>query len=350
MDFRVDVVGTAGEDDAVAARLLQVPQSLLALFLDVAAGSGLLLPGGMGCGAHFHSRKVAEYFDDAVCEDLFIGESEERIHKMYGRIPQLLDVVLDVLRITGDDGAVVVVDRFRELISFVRNAGIEDELHTLSDQPGHMPVGQLGRIALGFAGDGFDTQLIHFMCGSWQEHHFISEFGEKCKPKRIVLKHVEDAGNADLAAGRLVLCQRRVAKDPLVLVVIEVWQMVLVLLLADTALAAVAGDVLPAAGEMVDRQAARIGASVAVGHGCGILEFIDFFNGKHGSGAVLVVTLTRDEGRSERAHDPGDVGPDHFAVRNLFKCPKDGVIVKCPALHHNIVPELRCVGHLDDFI
>ena len=51
------------------------------------------------------------------------------------RVIQLINVVLYVLRIGGDNWAVVVVNRVRKLFPLVGDAGIEDIFDTLFDQP-----------------------------------------------------------------------------------------------------------------------------------------------------------------------------------------------------------------------
>ena len=69
--------------------------------------------------------------------------------------------------IGSDDRAVVVVVGIRKFLSLIGNAGIEDLFNPLADEPGHMSVGQFGRIALRFTGDGFDTQAHTFY--AWKQ-------------------------------------------------------------------------------------------------------------------------------------------------------------------------------------
>ncbi len=59
-------------------------------------------------------------FRPVSCNDLFSGQGKERIHKSNGRMSQLVHVVLDILRIRGNDRAVVVVVGIRKFISLVR--------------------------------------------------------------------------------------------------------------------------------------------------------------------------------------------------------------------------------------
>ena len=57
-------------------------------------------------------------------------------------------IVLDILRVGGDDRAVIVVVGVLELIPLVRNGRIEDMFHSFVDQPLYMTVRQFRRIAL----------------------------------------------------------------------------------------------------------------------------------------------------------------------------------------------------------
>ena len=75
-----------------------------------------------------------------------------------------VNVILYVLRIGGDDRAVIMVIGLLELISFVRNTGVEDPVYSLVDEPLYMAVGQLRRITLGLTGNRFNPKLVDFPC------------------------------------------------------------------------------------------------------------------------------------------------------------------------------------------
>ena len=77
-----------------------------------------------------------------------------------------------------------------ELISLVKESRVEDELYPLSDQPVYMTMRQLGRVALGFAGDGLNAQFINLAGGYGGQHHPVSQAGEKYMPEGIVFVHV----------------------------------------------------------------------------------------------------------------------------------------------------------------
>ena len=110
-----------------------------------------------------------------------------------------------------------------------------------------MTVGQLGRVALGLTGDGLNAQLINLSCGGGRKHHLISQSGEEGIPEGIIFKHVEDPGDSHFSSGGFVLCQRFIGEQHFIFIVKQVGNMILVLLLADAALAAVAGNELASA-------------------------------------------------------------------------------------------------------
>ncbi len=81
VDLRVDMIGSSGENDAVASGLFQIAERLFALPFDVPACLRLLLPRGHCRVDHLDLRKVMENLHHAVAEDLLIGEGEEGIHE-----------------------------------------------------------------------------------------------------------------------------------------------------------------------------------------------------------------------------------------------------------------------------
>ena len=88
---------------------------------------------------------------------------------------------------------------------------------------------------------------------------------------------------------------------------------------SDTTLAAVAGDIAAAAGEFIDGQTAVVRTAVALGHGGGELQVVDFVDGEHGGLHTVLIALPCDESRSEGAHDTGNVGADSLAACDLLK-------------------------------
>ena len=240
-----------------------------------------------------------------------------------------------------------MIARVGEFIALIRHAGIEDELQSLADEPGYMAVGQFRRIALGFAGNGFNTQLVDLVRGSGREHYLVFQFGKEGVPERIILIEVQYTGNTDLAAGGLVRGQRLITEDPLVLVFIKVRDIVLVAFLADTALAAVAGDELAAAGKAVDGKTAVVGTALALGHGCRKFQIVDLVDRKHGSLHTLFIAFSCDESGAEGAHDARDVRADGLTAGDLLETAENGVIVKGSALDYDVLPKGGGVRDLD---
>ena len=77
-------------------------------------------------------------------------------------------------------------------------------------QPGHMSVGELRRIAFGLAGDGFDAELINFSGGGWRKYNLILQFRKESEKvsgfvgeivrgiRDIKLLHAEDSFTNEL--------------------------------------------------------------------------------------------------------------------------------------------------------
>ena len=340
MDFRVDVVGASCQNDTSSSCFFQVFQSFLAFFLHIFSHSREFLPCGMGRFLYFLCGNIFKYLYQAVGKDRLGSESQERIAEIDGRIPEFVHIVLDVLRIGGDNGAVVMVYRIREFVPLIWNAGIEDELHAFFDQPAYMAVGQLGRITFRFAGDGFNTQLVNLPGGGGREHHLVFQLRKEGKPERIVLEHIQDSGDTHLSSDCLIRRKRLVGKQPFIFVLVKIGYVIFVFLFADSPLAAVAADKLAAAGEFVDGQTAVVGTSSAVGHGGGIFQGVDLVNREHGCLFSLFIPFSGDKRGAERSHDAGDIRTDGVAVRDLLKAAEHRVVIEGSALYHNVFSKL----------
>ena len=146
VNLRVDMVGTSCQYDAVASGLLQVFQCFFSLAHDIPPLILLLLPCQMGGFSDFLIGNVGKFRNQTLRQNLFTGKGQEGIAKENGIIVQLVHVIFDIFRIGGNDGAVIMVDGIFKFHPLIGYAGVEDEFHPVADQPGHMTVGQLGRI------------------------------------------------------------------------------------------------------------------------------------------------------------------------------------------------------------
>ena len=345
VNLRVNMIRTSGENNAVMMGFLHPFEdfpSLLAYFI---ADIRHLNPSGVAGLADLLFGNVMEDLYQLVCQGLLRGHGQERIHEVDGRILQLVDVVLDVFGVRGNDRAVVVIYGFREFLTFIGNTWIENILHTLTDQPGDVAVADLGGIAGGITWDGLDAKLIDLPRGSRGQDNAVSELGEEGEPQRIILIHVQNTRDSDFSARSLVRGQRRVAEDAVVFPLVHVRNMVCVFLLSDSSLAAVSADVLAAAGEAVDGQAAVVRAALAVGALCGVLQCVDLVDGKH-CGFPAFAAIAGDQGGAEGTHDSGDVRADCFAVRNALKASEHCVVVEGTALYDDVAAKLFRVGDL----
>ena len=350
MDLRVDVVGASCQNDTSSSCFFQIFQSFLAFFLHIFSHSREFLPCGVGRFLYFLGGNIFKYFHQAVCKDRLGSEGKERIAEINGRISEFVHIVLDVLRIGGDNGAVIMIYRIREFVPLIGNAGIEDELHAFFDQPAYMAVGQLGRITFRFAGDGFNTQLVNLPGGGGREHHLVFQLRKEGKPERIILEHIQDSGDTHLSSDCLIRRKRLIGKQPFIFVLVKIGYVIFVFLFADSPLAAVAADKLAAAGEFVDGQTAVVGTSAAVGHGGGIFQGVDLVDREHGSLFSLFIPFSGDKRGAERSHDAGDIRTDGVAVRDLLKAPENRVVIEGSALYHDMPAKLGGVGNLDHLI
>ena len=101
-----------------------------------------------------------------------------------------------------------MVNCIRELGTFIWNTWIEDKLHTLTKQPGHVTVCQLCRITFRFTWDGFDTKFVDLTVGSRREYHLIFQLRKEGEPERIVLKHIQDSRDTYCTADSLIGIKR----------------------------------------------------------------------------------------------------------------------------------------------
>ena len=351
VDLGIQMVGASRQHDAAALVFLHPAQHFLAFFLHILMKLLHFCPGSAYRLRDFipgNVEIIAQLLIQPGNEHLFALEGEEGVAEINVRIAQLFNIIFDVLRVGGDNGAVVVVVGIRILDALVGDARVEDELQSLSQQPFHMAVGQLGRITFGFAGNRLDSHLVNFSVGFRGKDHAEAKLCKKCIPEGIVFVHVQYPGDTNRAPGRFLLRKRIIGKQPLVLVCKQVRYILAGLFLTHTFFTAVAGDEPPAVAEFVDGHETVVRTAVAAGHGGGECQILDLLNGKHGADRALLVALPGDEGSAEGAHDTGDIRADGLAVGDLLKAAENGIIIEGTALDDNIFAQLCGGRHLDD--
>ena len=163
VDLGVNVVGPPCKDNAAAAVFLHLGERSRARGADVGLRFLLLLPREVRGAARLLFGDVPDLFAElrkAVGRDLFAREGEEGVQVAHGAVGHGFDVILDILRVRDDDGAVEVILRARHLLMLVEHAGVEDGLHAVVDEPLGVAVSELCRVALGFRRDALHTQLV----------------------------------------------------------------------------------------------------------------------------------------------------------------------------------------------
>ena len=274
VNFGVDVIGTAREDNAVLFIVLTPLYRALALGLDILLRLNELAPARMCRGAGLGRRNVELLLHDFLelrRENLLVRKGHEGAQEADMLGLKLLDIVLDVLGIARDNRAVVVISGAVLLIPLVGNAGVEDGLHAVLDEPGHMTVRNLCRVALRLRGNRLDAELVDFPGRDRREHNTEAELTEENRPERIVFVEVQHAGNADCTARCLALGECLNVKAAVHLVVKEVRDFFLLPVQAETALAAIARDKAAAAAELVHGEHALVVTALTARHGSLIL-------------------------------------------------------------------------------
>ena len=102
-----------------------------------------------------------------------------------------------------------------------------------------MSVGKLGWIALGFAWNGFNAQLINLSSRGRRKHYLIFQLSKESIPERIILKHVQNTGDTYFTSRCLISSKRCVGENTLIFIFIKIRNMIFVLFLTDTAFTAV---------------------------------------------------------------------------------------------------------------
>ena len=190
MNFRIDVIRTSCKNNTTFSCLLQILQSFFSFAANVISHVFQFFPCSMGCSGNLCFWNICKFFYQTFGNSCLVGQSQERIFEHDGWIVEFVYIIFNILRIRGNNRTVVVVDGIRKFIPLVRNTGVENKFHTLTDQPGHMPVCQFCRITFRLAGNGFNSQLVNLPVGSGGEHYLIFQFCKETEPERIVLKHI----------------------------------------------------------------------------------------------------------------------------------------------------------------
>ena len=189
VDLGVDVVGTSGQDDSLAAVVLHPPQGAATLGAHVGLEGGVLGeagghgPAGLGQG----DAPVGEDLDEPLGQGGRVGQVEEGGEHPHPQAPGTratlgtvgsfllpvahgLDVVADDLGVGGHDRAVEVVGGALDQLALVEDAGEPDRPDALGDEGLDVPVGKLGRVADVLRGNRVHARLEELVIGAPRDH------------------------------------------------------------------------------------------------------------------------------------------------------------------------------------
>ena len=153
---------------------------------------------------------------------LGVRKAEKRIAEIYIFSAYLFKVIFDIFGITCNNGAVETAVRVLYLLMLVSDTGIENKVYALVYQKFYMAVHKLCGIAHGLARYGFYTKLVNTAVCFGRKSYAVAEFVKESEPQRIVLVHIEYAGNTHNAAFCLVGVDRLVAEKSVVFIVKKV--------------------------------------------------------------------------------------------------------------------------------
>ena len=365
VDLGVVMVGTAGEHDAVTAVVLDPLKSLLAHGLDVLVETRIGLKGSVDGGIDLGARDLGsthatatglrighavdgEHLVQAALELGLVVIGHKRIQELDVLLADLVDVERQRRGVAHDDGAVIAVAGRRVLLALPAHARHPDKVDVTVDKVHHVAVAHLGRVAHALGRHGLNARLIGLLTRLVGQLHAKAQARKERVPEGVVLVHVECARDTHGAARGLVGTQDLAVKEQLVFLFEEVGDLGLLLFVAGTLLAAVAGNEAPAATKVVDGKLAVVRATAAADmllrHG----KVRDVLSRKDGRDAIGAGAIAGEQGRTIGAHAAGDVGTYGVNARELLKRTQRGIGHKGAALNDYLAADLLGIAQLND--
>ena len=150
IDLRIDVVGSARQNDPPASSLLHLSKKPSPFGADVLLRPLLLRPGRADRRPGFLFLDVPFLFaqpHQPIRGGFFIRHGDKRANIAHLALRHGLHVVFQVLRVGHHNGTVIMVLGVFGFLMLVKHTGMENGLDPIADQPLHMAVGQLCRVA-----------------------------------------------------------------------------------------------------------------------------------------------------------------------------------------------------------
>ena len=169
VDFGVEVVGTARQDDSTHSVFAHPLECFAALFLDFSLDCCVFFPRLIQCSGHFFNADVVAILREGaheVCGQVVaVAEVDEGADELHARLIQAFHVVADDFGVGCNDRAVEIVIRVGELLLEI-NAGVPDRCDSLVQQGFDVSVDEFGRVAHVFRRDRFHSLLEELVVAS----------------------------------------------------------------------------------------------------------------------------------------------------------------------------------------
>ena len=190
VDFRVDMVGPSGQDNPPHMIFFHIAEGFFPFFLNIFPGIAQFCPSCIRRINDFLGGDFRKFLNQRFGGGADIPEGHEGIAQEHFPTPDFLHIIFNILRIGGNDRAVIVVVSRLEFIALIKEGRIEDKIHFFMNQPAYMAMSQFSRVAFRFAGDGFYAKRINIMVGKGGKYYLISQSGKKGEPEGVVLVHI----------------------------------------------------------------------------------------------------------------------------------------------------------------
>ena len=169
VDFGVEVVGTARQDDSTHSMFTHPRERFAALFLDFILNCGVFFPRLIQRASHFLNADVVAILCEGAHQVsgqvVTVAEVDEGADELHARLIQAFHVVADDFGVGCNDRAVEVVIRVGELLLEV-DAGVPDRCDSLVQQGFDVSVDEFGRVAHVFRRDRFHSLLEELVVAS----------------------------------------------------------------------------------------------------------------------------------------------------------------------------------------
>ena len=160
VDFGIEVVGTACQDDSTHSVFAHPLECFASLFLDFSLNCGVFFPRLIQRASHFLNADVVAILREGAHQVrrqvVAIAEVDEGADELHARLIQAFHVVADDFGVCCNNRAVEVVIRVGELLLEV-NAGVPDRCDPLVQQGFDVSVDELGWVAHVFGRDRFHS-------------------------------------------------------------------------------------------------------------------------------------------------------------------------------------------------